>query len=67
MHYSYINERNRQNNLIRAEEALKVSGCHENPLLTLINMLQEEFANKKETTDDPFTRRKCMPTLVHLV
>ena len=30
---SYINERNRQNNLIRAEEALKVSGCHDNPPL----------------------------------
>ena len=33
IYFSYINERNRQNNLIRAEEALKVSGCHGNLLL----------------------------------
>lgn len=44
---SYINERNRQRNVTRAELALK-----------------EEMAEEK--TEDPFTRRKCQPTLVTL-
>jgi RNA polymerase-associated protein RTF1 len=46
---SYINERNRQRNVSRAEEALKA-----------------ELAVDKMKDDDPFTRRRCKPTLVTL-
>jgi RNA polymerase-associated protein RTF1 len=45
---SFINERNRQRNVVLGEAALK-----------------EEVATR-EKKDDPFTRRKCMPTLVAL-
>ena len=38
---------------------------HECTLLLCVSM-QEEVASK-EKKDDPFTRRKCMPTLVALV
>jgi len=45
---SYINERNRQRNVVRAEQALK-----------------EEMSGERKK-EDPFTRRKCQPTLVTL-
>ncbi|XP_064403704.1 RNA polymerase-associated protein RTF1 homolog [Halichondria panicea] len=46
---SYINERNRQRNVTRSEQALK-----------------EEMAAADKDVNDPFTRRKCQPTLVTL-
>ncbi|XP_013782463.1 RNA polymerase-associated protein RTF1 homolog [Limulus polyphemus] len=44
---SYINERNRQRNIMEAEKAII-----------------EESRQPREISDDPFTRRKCAPTLV---
>ena len=67
---SYINERNRQRNVERAEEALKVGwlvGWWRERDGHLIACLQEEMANIKDKEEDPFTRRKCMPRLVTFV
>lgn len=44
---SYINERNRQRNILEAEKAII-----------------EEAKQNKDKADDPFTRRRCAPTLV---
>lgn len=44
---SYINEKNRQRNIVDAEKAIL-----------------EEARQKREQGDDPFTRRRCAPTLV---
>ena len=48
---SYINERNRQRNVSRAEQALR----------------EELEVDRQKKDDDPFTRRRCKPTLVNLV
>ncbi|XP_067129941.1 RNA polymerase-associated protein RTF1 homolog [Centruroides vittatus] len=45
---SYINERNRLKNILDSEKAI----------------LQEAKENKAKAVDDPFTRRRCAPTLV---
>ena len=48
---SYLNERNRFNNIAGAEKAI----------------LESQDDNKSAEADDPFRRRKCAPQLVHKV
>ena len=47
---SYINERNRMRNIMEAEKAL----------------VEQSAEQKKSLKDDPFTRRKCTPTMIHM-
>ncbi|XP_054162672.1 RNA polymerase-associated protein RTF1 homolog [Oppia nitens] len=47
---SYINERNRMRNILEAEKALT----------------EQSAAQKASQKDDPFTRRKCTPTMIHM-